>query len=352
MSGAAISVIGHAGNARPTGDYGGFRSMAQRLRGEEARRLKNAGRALLFHNALLDDTLQAILPNDLVVIGAFPGMGKTAFALQIAATNAMLKKRVHYFALEAEPDELERRTKFAQLSMRAHRDRREGVGRLSYTSWMLGKCSAIVDDYNAEVDALICEQLATLYTFYRGAHFDYENLQRQVLDIADSTDLIVIDHLHYVDPREDASEASTIADTVKAIRDIALRVGKPVILVAHLRKPERGKSASIMPGLFDFHGSSEIGKVATQAVLFDRAWSVEPSKWYLAPTFMTVPKDRRDGDTGLVALCQFDKRTRAYQPHYALGKIVHEKGSQTWKPIAAHEAPGWALHHKALEVAA
>lgn len=272
----------------------------------------------------------------------------TAFVLGIAAANAMLGKRVHYFALEAEPRELERRTKFAKLSAYAHRDKKP-TANLTYSNWMLRNCEDVIGEYNAIVDTEMRDKLSTLYTYYRGARFDYTDLQRQILAVADDTDLIVVDHLHYVDPKDDASESRAIGDIVHAIRDCALRVGKPVILVAHLRKPERTRGTPIMPDLFDFHGSGEIGKVATQAILFDRAWAIDPSKWYLAPTFIRAAKDRRDGDSGLVALCQFDTRTKGYQGHYTLGKQSWSKGGATWEPLEQHKVPAWARHHRPLE---
>ena len=80
---------------------GSFSRSPDRLDGELEERLAEAERALKYHHAFLDDYLRAILPADLILIGAPTGLGKTDLALNIATTNALLGKRVHYFALAA-----------------------------------------------------------------------------------------------------------------------------------------------------------------------------------------------------------------------------------------------------------
>lgn len=316
-----------------------------RLFGELDERKTMASRALKYHHPFLDDCLRALLPNDLVLLGAPSGIGKTDLALSIAASNAQAGKRVHYFALEAEPRELERRTKFALLSREVYRQQRDGRDRMNYADWLLGKCEDVCGDLNRQMDQHILEHLGCLWTYYRGAKFDASDLRRSILEIHTQTDLIVVDHLHYIDG-DDEHEAKSLGDTVKTIRDVSLRIGKPVLLVAHLRKRDQG-SKRLIATLDDFHGSSNIVKICTQAITIERAASVDAPKWYLAPTFMTVLKDRRGGAPNLVALTQFDRRTKGYCSTYTLGKLV--KGGSEWEPLTPADKPGWAIHHRSLE---
>ncbi len=322
-----------------------FRSMPARVHGELSERIENASRSLRYHHAYLDDCLRALLPNDLVLLGAPTGLGKTDLALNIAATNAMLGRNVHYFALEAEPRELERRTKFAMLSNLAHESNHPDAGRLNYTDWILGRCEDICEQFNSQVEKLIAKKLGTLWTYYRGQVFGAKDLQRQVLDIHETTDLIVIDHLHYID-NDDENEQRALGDTVKTIRDVSLRVGKPVILVAHLRKREQG-SKRLIATLDDFHGSSNIVKICTQAITIERCHTVKSPKWYLAPTFMTVLKDRRAGAAPYVALTYFDKRKKSYEPKYTLG-MLGRNGTE-WDPVQPQDRPSWAVSHCELD---
>lgn len=316
-----------------------FQPMPVRIVGERDERIELSQRALRYHNAFLDDCLRGILPHDLVLIGAPSGMGKTDLALAIAASNAMQKKRVAYFALEAEPRELERRTKYALLSAAVYAAKHPRAGDMNYTDWLLGHCEHICQDFNAEADQRILADLCGMQTFYRGAKFDQNDLQAAILKVHSYTDLIVVDHLHYIDTNDENNDS--LGDVVKTVRDVALRIGRPIILIAHLRKRDlRGKQ--LVATLDDFHGSSNIVKICTQAITIERAHCIEPSKWFLAPTFMSVLKDRRAGSPGLIALAQFDKRIKTYRSDYSLGRLV--KGGTEWEPLSIMDKPSWAKH--------
>lgn len=324
---------------------GKFAPAPERLDDELAERIADGERALKYNNAFLDDALRAILPTDLVLLGAPTGLGKTDLAMNIATTNAMLGKRVHYFALEAEPRELERRTKYAMLSREVYASRHDERHKMNYTDWRLGKLEHICGPWNAMVTERFNMHLRSMWTLYRGTKFDAKDLEAQVLAAHEHTDLMVIDHLHYIDAREDANEAKAMGDTVKTIRDLVLNVGKPIILIAHLKKKEQG-SKRLVPDVGDFHGSSNITKVCTQVITIERCHVVESSKWFLAPTFFSALKDRRDGAPPYVAVQNFDRRTKSYQGHYTLGSLT--KGGTNWEPLPMAEKPEWALHHQPL----
>lgn len=318
-----------------------FKPFASRIYGEAERRLDMAARAIRYHLGFLDDCLRGILPHDLILIGAPTGIGKTDMALNIAASNAMHGKRVHYFALEAEPDELERRTKFALLSRRMYAARHPMADAMNYADWLLGRCEEFCAVHNEDVERECADKLRTLHTFYRGAHFGPEDLAREVFTVHDASDLIVIDHLHYIDASDNEDEHRALGDTVKTIRDISLRIGKPVILIAHLRKRDQ-RAKQLVATIDDFHGSSNITKICTQAIALEHAYDIEPTKWYLAPTFITVLKDRRAGAPRVVALADFDRRTKGYATPYTLGRIE----SGRWEELPMGSVPSWAKHHR------
>lgn len=325
--------------------FNGFLPMPARLHGEVEERQENGKRALRYHLAFLDDYLKGILPNDLILLSAPTGIGKTDMAMNIATTNAMLKRRVSYFALEAEMRELERRTKYTLVSTEAHRNQHPLRSDLNYADWLMGRCEHIVGQWNAKADQQMLEMLSGLSTFYRGAKFGIDDLHRQIQEIHKFTDLIIVDHLHYIDTDVDESENRSMSEMVKTLREIAITIGKPILLVAHLRKKDqRGKQ--IISTIDDVHGSSNITKICTQAVIIERAGDIQSPKWFLSPTFMTIPKDRRLGRCPFVALCYYDIRTRGYAPHYALGRLV--KGGTEWEELQQPNYPSWAKHAKEL----
>lgn len=324
----------------------GFDTFPNRLWGEKDERIALASHALKYHNGFLDDILRAMLPHDLVLIGAPTGVGKTGFSLGIATTSAMVGHRVAYFALEAEPRELERRTKYQLLTAELYAEKNPRAGEFNYADWMLGKCEEFCSHLNNQVDDKIIEHLSTLHTYYRGERFTQHTLREEVQKAAVWADLVIVDHLHYIDIESDESEARGVAEIVKTVRDLSLRVGRPILLIAHLRKKDR-RDKQIISSIDDFHGTSNITKIATHVIALDRAYSVEPSKWFMSPTFMAVLKDRRMGATGHVALLNFDLRTRNYRPEYTLGRAT--KGGTEWEPIRALDRPSWAKHHQDIE---
>jgi len=319
-----------------------FKPAPARIVGERDEREALAARALPYFHPYLDDALRAILPHDLVLLGAPTGAGKTDLAMSIAASNARKGRGVYCYALEAEPREIERRIKYGLLVEASIRASHPHASDLNFPDWMLGRCEHVCRDFNAAADATIADQLRGLHTFYRGAKFDQSDLRKSILEVHADADLIVIDHLHYVD-NDDESENRALSETVKTIRDLSLRIGKPIILVAHLRKRDP-RAKQLVATLDDFHGSSNISKISTQAITIERAHNVEPPKWYLAPTFISILKDRRGGSPGFVALSMFDRRYRSYQASYTLGRTTD--GGTAWEPLRLADVPRWAKGHR------
>lgn len=322
----------------------GFKPSSERIRNERDDRLANARRQLPFNHAFLDDCLRSIMPNDLVIVGARTGVGKTELARSIAATNARAGKRVHYFALEAEPNEIERRTKFAVLSTLLYSAAVKLDVPFNYPDWYRGRFESVIGALDGEADRVIKEQYATLYTYYRGPHFDHDDIRRLILAEQDRSDLIVLDHLHYVDIDDD-NENRGLREIVVALRNTALLASLPVIMVVHLRKRTTGSKA-LTPSMDDIHGSSDVAKNCTHAIMLEHAPAssgVEPRKGH-ANTFISIPKDRGDGAKHLIALCPFDWRRKSYTDSYTLGRDVGGK----FEPIGSAEAPYWATRHEPL----
>lgn len=328
-------------------DAPGFLSMPARLGGEREERLALGARRLYYHVPFLDDVLRGIFPHDLILIGAPSGHGKTELVNSIATANALKERRVAVFALEAEPRELERRAKFGWISTEAHLRRIPRRGELNYTDWLAGECEDIVGELDREADRWFLSSLSTLRTFYRGQSFDADDLAKAIEREHRVCDLIIVDHLHYIDVDDSKGEASAYGEVVKTIRDVSLRVGRPVILVAHLRKRDP-RMKQLVAQLDDFHGSSNISKICTQAITIERANVVEAKSWYLAPTFVSVLKDRRSGAPPFVALTEFDRRTKRYADTYTLGRLT--KGGTDWEELKPNDRPGWANGHRQLDM--
>lgn len=316
----------------------GFKSFPERLKDERADRLKNAADAMTFGVAFLDRALGGIMKNDLIILGAKSGKGKTELASIIASVNATKGRRVHYFALEAEDREIERRIKFKMLSEMVKTFNYANVERMNYLDWHAGRLEDLVAPYEERIEALLCEKFKTLNTYYRSGQFDADELERLVMAVQDQTSLIVIDHLHYVDSA-DPNENRGYKVIVKRIRDLALSIGKPVVVVAHVRKADRYRPG-LVPTLDDFMGTSDVPKIATKAVMIAPAKEANEMP-YLWNTYVWPAKCRTDGSrTRFVGLVAYNARYGRYEEQFDLGRL--DDGGEKWEPVDAVEYPRWA----------
>lgn len=321
-----------------------FQSSAQRLVGERARRAQLVAREMPFHVQILDDSLGGILPNDLVLVGARSGVGKTQLVTIIAQEAARARKRVKLFALEAEEDEIERRMKYRRV-VQLYREGGMAVPmdsrRLSFGSWYRGKLDDILGRWEQLADEQLMREFPTLQTYYRGSEFTGAEFERLVRAMQDDTDLVILDHLHYVDDEDGMSETQSQKRLVRRIRDCAISLGVPVIVVAHLRK-KSSDDKSLVPSLEDFMGSSDIGKNCTKAIMLATARIEKQTEPYLWPTFIAVAKDRMDGHKPYAGIVTFDQRAGHYTGSYSLGRLSH--GGDKWERMLKSELPIWATH--------
>lgn len=318
-----------------------FMAAPDRIAGEAAERIAMATQILTFGVRFLDDALGGIATRDLVLVGARSGIGKTSLATIAALANCREGRRVHYFALEAEDKEIERRMKF-QIIAREYYRRKMNPRRIRFLDWYLGKLEDELGEFGDMAEAEMRDTtLKNLRTFYRIDSFTSAEFTRQLDAIKDETDLVILDHFQYIDMDADDRDENRAAKRItKQIRDSALRAGKPVIMVAHVRKSDRKYSGAI-PELEDFHGSSDIPKMATKAIMLAPNYggnTGDPSMW---STFLQVGKCRMDNSlTRYVAKLIFNTRTDSYQELYTLGRMID--GGKKFEPIPEDELPDWA----------
>lgn len=272
---------------------------------------------LSFGVEFLNDALKGILQTDVVLVGAPSGVGKTQFCVNIALANLSKNKRVHFFALEAEYAEIERRIKFHFVAKFYFADicRPKLDAPLSYSNWLMGDCGPNIEPYDSEAENFCVATLENLYTRYKVDDFDVNLLAEEFLMIEDKTDLVILDHVHYLD-WDDENDNKAIKKIAKTVRRLALGSRKPVILVAHLRKRDRNNK-ELAPGLDEFHGSSDLFKIATKVVTL-ASGGPDPSGKFI--TYFRVPKNRIEGGpTRFLAQTTFDPKKGTYEKEYNLG---------------------------------
>lgn len=294
-----------------------FQSSSEIFATERAERAGMHKRMLRFGISFVDDSLLGILPDDLVLVGASTGVGKTQLCVNIALANIEDGKRVHFFALEASEGEIERRLKFQAITERFYADPdRPRIGRpLYFDEWEVGLYDHVLDEYERDAEKFCATAYKNLHTFYKTDQFDVATLIEMATFVKGETDLLLIDHAHYFD-WDDDNDNRAIKEIAKTTRDLCKNHGVPIVLVAHLRKRDK-KNAELVPGLDEFHGSSDLTKIATKVVTLASGGPL-PDGGY--QTYVRTPKNRKSSASSrYLAQMTFNAKRGSYEQTYKIG---------------------------------
>lgn len=317
-----------------------FRSASDSSFEEFNERSKVEAKVLRFGVDYLDDALGGIMPDDLILLGAPSGAGKTQLCCNIALANMQDGKKVHYIALEAGRFEIERRMKFPLVfdAYRADARRPPLPARLTFSNWLKGAFVKELKEYEIQVAEHFEKAYRDLFLFYKQQSFGVKELVSAVLSCSDETSLILVDHVHYFD-FEDDNENRAIREIAKTVRTLALDEQKPIILVAHLRKRDRANE-ELCAGLDEFHGSSDLYKIATKVITIAPGQMTTDGHF---ETFFRCPKNRMDGGViRFLAREFFNPKKGTYEKgKYQLG-WADQKRSAGFAEIDRGKYPEWA----------
>lgn len=307
---------------------------------EKEDRRARKGKLILSGVSFLDDSFCGIAEDELIVYGARSGAGKTQLAVQLAKNAAKAGKKVTLFVLESTAYEVSRRLKFSRL----YNNLKEKHPHPRYGEWVNGLIEESIDIDPEEWERNISIVL-------RLDSFGVPDLEKHIRAEKLITDLIIIDHLHYLD-LEGKNENHEMKEAMKSIRDISTEIKKPIILISHVRKRDKF-DARPWPTMDDFHGSSDISKISTQSFSLCQAevllsvksrlpnGGVISEKVRTKTTVFTILKNRNDGITiDEKAAVAFDYSTRDYSNKYTMLEWDHDLKILVEKD----EAPHWAKH--------
>lgn len=315
-----------------------FRHSHEWCADESEDRAQVARRVQPFGIDFLDDAMVGLFPDDVVLLGAGTGVGKTALATMLAEVGSSNGRRIGFLALEASQREIERRIKYRRLARAYFDDPDRMPGEVSFALWRAYRCEPQLAKYAAWVEEGLRRDLANLRTYYRTDAFTPDDLRRVMLGARDLVDVFILDHFHYIDQEQaDQNELRFQAELTKLISSLARDMGRPVIVVAHLRKGSH-RDERMVPGLDDFMGSSHLVKIATRAVLMSQRRDEVQVNPNLSSTLVHVAKDRVVGTSRYIGELTFDRNTSAYTPGYDLRELVNG-GKELQTPT---RLPGWA----------
>ena len=202
----------------------------------------------------LDRTLVGMAPGDLVLVGARPGMGKTAFAMNIAVNVARrMKKAVCVFSLEMSAEQLTSRLLSSEALVDSNSLRR---GALTPSDWTkLANASAILSECNIYIDD---DSGITIAGMRAKLH--------RMKDIG----LIIVDYLQLMqsDKRSD-NRVQEVGDISRNLKLLAKELGVPVICCAQLSRGPESRTDK-RPMLSDLRESGSIEQDADMVMFLYR----------------------------------------------------------------------------------
>jgi len=237
----------------------------------------------------LDEILAGGLQkSNFVIIAGRPGMGKTSFAMNIAANVAINKKiPVAILSLEMTASELV----FRLLCSRAKEDsNRVRKGIMTKEQWVkLTTHAGIISEALIYIDDSPDLNILELRTRTRRLYYELQNKGQQL-------GLVIIDYIqrmHGLNPRD--TRQQEIADISNAIKSLAKELEIPVIGVSQLsRKPEE-KDRDKRPRLSDLRESGALEQDA-DVVMFiyqpDKKSSSKEDESKVVETRLYIAKNR------------------------------------------------------------
>ena len=277
-----------------------------------------------------DDVLFGIAPAELVVIGADTGVGKTHLANHLALYNARRGKKVYLFSLEGHEDEVVNRWKWQIICREYYKNPR--CIDMQYAKYEMNMLKGL--EYEEKIANDELSEIGNNIKIYdRSTQLDVNVLSQQ-LDLIQDADLVVIDHLHYFNILDSKTETENISMIMRSIKDLTEEYKTPVVLVSHLRKRDR----KTLPDNDDFHGSSNIAKIASTCLMVSNNTDNHDIVNSRYSTILRVSKSRSGASTFLAGEVFFNAKDNKYEEGYKLGKII----TGVYKTLDYVEYPKWA----------
>jgi len=245
----------------------------------------------------LDERLAGLQPSNLVIVGARPSMGKTSFALGIAAHAALeAQTPVLFFSLEMSHLELTQRLLCAEARVDATRMRN---GRLHESDWpkishavgRLAEAPMFIDD-NPHLTVMEIRAKA-----------------RRLKSSMGGLGLIIIDYLQLMTGRHNAENRQVeVSEMSRGLKILARELEVPVVALSQLSRNLEMR-ADKRPQLADLRESGSLEQDSDVVMFIYREELYNPETPDRGTAEIIVSK-HRNGPTGAVQLAFLDHYTR------------------------------------------
>lgn len=256
----------------------------------------------------LDDCLGCLEGGDITVIGARPGIGKSALVTQIIGSMADGGYRVGYFNLEMNESQVYERfvSRMAELSLTRVRRAKSFLGgeqdKFEKANEELSEYDIVISTGSKSISEVRAES--------RHQNFD----------------VIIIDYLQLVKAdKHYGNRASEVGDISKAIKALAMEMHIPIILLSQLNRVSEMNSTK-EPTMAELRESGDIEQDASNIILM---WNVSERN----RSFKGLKVDKqRQGENAKIGLMfdgdhmKFSERSESFEQFMAMVRRI-DKGS-------------------------
>lgn len=289
----------------------------------------------------LDDALMGFLPDDLIVIAADSGTGKSHIGLDIALHNAMAGRNVALYSIEGNADAAISRIKWKTMMnlyysaertdidwdfRRWKMNMQTDVGVLELEKKALGYLQTKLWD---NLQLYQCKETFTIHDFK-------ESLGTFKMKTLDAPNLIIIDHLQYFTFDNPANELSETTEILREVKNLTEYHKIPVLLISHLRKKDKNRG---LPNQEDIFGTSNIIKICSQCIAIAPSYTGVDHSQDIYPTFFRFIKSRTGLKSNYAVLADFHLKTGSYADQY---KLVYVHDNQPKDDFKSFQLPKWA----------
>jgi replicative DNA helicase len=192
----------------------------------------------------LDDALAGMQPSNLLILAARPGMGKTAFSLNIAQQVAVEKQLpVGYFSLEMSQEELVDRLLVSQADIDAWKLKTGRLGEEEFTR--LSDAMGVLADAPLYIDDTPGVSILEMRTKARR------------LMAEKGLKLIVVDYLQLIRGRGLENRVTEVAEISQGLKNLARELKVPVLSLSQLSRAVEHRGTK-QPQLADLRESGAI----------------------------------------------------------------------------------------------
>lgn len=231
----------------------------------------------------LDNMLAGLQPSNLIILAARPGIGKTAFALNIARYTAVdYKIPVGIFSVEMSKEELTDRLLVRQAEIDA---------------WKLKTGKLAEDDFARFSEAMGILADAPLYIDDTpGISILEMRTKARRLQVEKGLQLLIVDYLQLVKGRNLENRVQEVAEISMGMKNLARELKIPVIALSQLSRSIEVRGAGSRPRLSDLRESGSIEQDADVVMFLYRE-----DEEILENVNLDIAK-HRNGATGTVHL--------------------------------------------------